>query len=88
VLLWLPTLTGTSNATTCTLTGLPAAITPTQQSLMPGAVGQDNGVAVTLIVQTAAGSGTLTLSLSPGGTAFTNSGTKLMYATWLSYALL
>lgn len=86
VLLHIPSLTGTSNATTFTLTGLPAAIQPTKTAYsFVSAV--DNGGAVTGLAILTAGSGTVGLFASPAGAIWTNSGTKTLNPCMLAYAM-
>lgn len=87
VALFLPSLTGTSTATTFTVTGLPTAIQPTQTSWQPVRV-TDNGADALGLVRLNAASGTLDLFATVGGGAWTNSGTKTLYPCWLHYALL
>lgn len=88
-------VSGTSNATSMTVTGLPAACQPaTQNPLVPVFV-EDNGVGVLAVASIAPGSGTITfLKAVVSGTAvgfssvgFTSSGTKGLDSTVLSYSL-
>jgi hypothetical protein len=89
VILFLPELTGTSNATTFTLTGLPGAIVPTQTSnhvvtVTDGQGGATDGYG---LVRLTAGSAAMTM-ISPvtSDGSWTASGTKTLYATSLTYA--
>lgn len=81
VILFFPVATGTSNATTCTATGLPAAITPTRVQWMPASVngsGLDSGASIPITPRINT-DGTVTFSVNgnTGGTAgFTATGTK------------
>ncbi len=82
VTLDLPAITGTSNATTATLTGMPVSIRPTAQRSAVGTV-TDNGINLLgrVIVET---SGVLTLNVA-AATAFTNTGTKGVQACSVVY---
>lgn len=76
VTLWINQATGTSNATTMTMTGLPAAIKPTR--LIEGCCIVENSGAMLMSVYNISAGGT-TLSFSNGltvNTDFTASGTK------------
>lgn len=76
VTLWINQATGTSNATTMTMTGLPAAIKPTR--LIEGCCIVENNATMLMSVYNISAGGT-TLSFSNGltvNTAFTASGTK------------
>lgn len=82
VTLVLPYLTGTSNATTCTVTGLPAGLS-TASVMRVFYTGTDNGVAIRGVMQV---SGT-TITLYPNE-AFGNwtaSGTKALYEPLITY---
>ena len=87
VLLWIPTLDGTSNATTFTLTGLPSAIQPIR-TLHLQADGTDNGVNVRVPVLGLNASDTLTLYNGVVDGAWTNSGQKRLLSVMLVYALI
>ncbi len=81
VLLYVPALTGTSNSTACTLTGMPSFIQPTTAQDFPIPNAEDAGTIDLGLVSLAAASTTITLaqkSLVTGdySTTFTNSGTK------------
>jgi hypothetical protein len=80
------TITGTSNATTFTLTGAPVGIRPGSSRIFLMRV-QDNGAAVTYGRGVMDSAGTITLALTPSGTAFTASGTKSVQAFEFSYLL-
>lgn len=75
VTLFLPGLTGTSNTTACTVTGLPAAITPTTTHSGFSAVTTDNSAngSGTINVRS---DNTIQLQVSPASAVFTNTGTK------------
>lgn len=82
-------ITGTSNANTLTMTGLPAACQPTIQTDVQVLV-TDNGGVVNGRASIAASGSTVTFSMgSPlSATGFTASGTKALHAGWtMSYVL-
>lgn len=84
VTLFLPTISAISNATTCTLTGLPAALQTGVLQQFSIAV-QDNGANLAGAAQI---TNTGTISLFTGvGAAFTNSGTKGLVGTSITYEL-
>lgn len=85
VLLEIPDLTGTSNTTAFTLTGLPAGLVAAQATYRPLLVA-DNGVQQVGFVVV---DGSTTLTLYPGAATFvwTASGTKTILAVALSYRL-
>lgn len=78
-------ISGTSNANTLTMTGLPAAVVPTNQVLAPVFVGTDNGGNVAMSALIAAGGSTITFLM---GAAFSSTGfnagavTKGLIAGW------
>lgn len=87
VILFLPTLTGTSNTTTFTITGLPAAIQPTRTShIMLWAA--DNSTDQLALVRLNAGSGTIDLYPTTGTLNWTNANIKTLYACMIPYALV
>lgn len=86
VVLFLPQLSGTSNVTTFTITGLPAAIRPTATEWRRD-IGQDNGGNVTINVRLNNASSTIDLFVDPGLTAWTAAGTKEFSATTFTYTL-
>jgi hypothetical protein len=85
VTLMLPYLSGTSNATTFTLTGFPAAITPPIAIVVSPCLAQDNGVNGLGFVRYNAG--VWDVGWGSGGLAFTASGAKAAYNPCLSYRL-
>ena len=87
VVLFLPELTGTSNATTFTITGLPAAITPVQTSNHVVTI-TDTTTDVYGLLRLTASSTTITMlsSLQSNGD-WGNSGTKAIFPVWISYGL-
>lgn len=88
VLLFIPTLTGTSNATTFTLTGLPATLTPTQTSNHVVVItdGQNTSTDAYGLLRFTASSTTITM-VSPiySDESFTASGTKSVHATFVAF---
>ena len=87
VLLILPTLTGTSNAATFTLTALPAAIQPTQTS-WPVVRLTNNGTDAYGLLRLNSGSTTIDVFATAGAGVFTGAGTKTLYPCVVAYALL
>lgn len=89
VILFLPELAGTSNATTFTLTGLPVPIVPTQTSnhIVTITDGQGGATDAYGLLQLNGGSATIQM-LSPVSSdqTWTASGTKRLYATSITYA--
>jgi hypothetical protein len=88
--LLLPGLSGTSNATSCTITGLPAEITPTRDQGLAHPVIADNGVFAlgTAIVRN---TGEITIyddDIGTSATNWTNSGTKTVVACNYTYLLI
>jgi hypothetical protein len=80
-------LTGTSNATTMTLTGIPAALRPKFSSARAICYGViDNGVVLPAVVSiSATGVATFSIAANPPA-AFTAAGTKGLQSGWqLSY---
>jgi len=90
VTIWAPAaITGTSNATGLTITGLPYTVFPQTALLVPCFV-TDNAVQVSASCNFASGSGTITVGMGAGfsATGFTNTGTKGLPAGFtLSYPL-
>jgi len=89
VFLWINSaITGTSNASTMTMTGLPAIVTPATAVRASGLVQgfTDNGGGTKIGGTTASTSGILTFTLVSGSpldiTGFTSSGTKGLSAGW------
>jgi hypothetical protein len=78
VTLVLPAVTGTSNSTSCTMTGLPSAIQPATLSAQTTRVAfSDNSSSVPDVsASVAAGSGTITFIKGTLSAGFTNTGTK------------
>lgn len=77
---------GTSNATTMTMTGVPAAIQPATTRYANPSV-RDNGTFAIGQATMTASSGTWTFAKDPNSSAFTSSGSKGLAASALSYYL-
>lgn len=87
VTLDLPALTGTSNTTAATITGLPAAIQPVSTKFFPMMV-QDNSTTAVSMGSITGGGGTLSLYASGLTLTFTGSGSKgLQQQQQLTYTL-
>jgi hypothetical protein len=83
VLLGIPTVTGTSNAQTLTLTGLPALLTPDASVAHHQVVhGRDNGLDADALLVLGT---TITVTRNLSGNAWTASGEKTLYGLWLTY---
>ena len=76
VTLFIPPLTGTSNTTSMTATGLPAAIQPTTAHSGFSAWLEDNTALFTNSQRVDISGGTVTFFIANSATGFTNSGTK------------
>jgi len=79
-------ITGTSNATSFTLTGLPVAITPSATRQMANGYAFDNSVATWTAI-TITTSNTIALSKTGAGSAWTSSGTKTLKTSEFIYLL-
>ena len=87
VVLDLPTLSGTSNATTFTLTGIPAGITPANAKTVIVRTVDNSGAAVASLMTLNTDS-TCTMSKNlDAGTAWTGSGTKQLLSVSVAYTL-
>lgn len=82
----LPTLTATSNATTCTLTGAPSAVFPAAQRFVSCTV-QDNSGSTIFGLAVIETTGVITLYTSAAQAVFTASGTKGIKSCSISYRL-
>lgn len=88
VTLYLPGLSGTSNATTCTLTGIPAAIRPaTAQGNQPMVIRDNSVFAFGYMQLNTDGTAFLAKSAAASGTDWTNVGTKGITSVVISYFL-
>lgn len=80
---------GTSNATTMTLTGAPSSISPTAQQRIYAQSVLDNGGPNSLLGRvTVETSGTMTYATDLNGTAFTNANSKGVNRSAFAYSLL
>ena len=79
-----PFISGTSNATTFTLTGIPTSFRPTSNRIILLRV-QDNSGSLLLGMGVIDLSGNITISKDVGGTAFTASGVKAIYNLQATY---
>jgi hypothetical protein len=85
VTLRFPTITGTSNTTACTITGMPAEIRPLTQQVLVARITDNNVIGFgVVIVET---SGVLTLGVGAAAGAFTNVNTKGIPAGSIAYRL-
>lgn len=84
VTLTIQTITGTSNATSFTLTGMPTTCRPSATRTVIARV-QDNGGAISFGRADIDSSGVVTLYKDAASTAFTNSGTKSVNVLSVSY---
>jgi hypothetical protein len=86
VTLMLPDLTGTSNATTFTVTGLPAPLLPASSpgTARVATLTQDTGVFAFGFVQLDAGTGAISVNKS-NFAAWGTGGAKAMYASPVTY---
>lgn len=85
ICLTLPQLAGTSNATTFSATGLPAALAPAR-NLRVSAIIEDNGSFETGAVQLLAAGTTMTIIRENNTGTFTNSGAKALTICTLVYS--
>lgn len=86
VTLEIPSITGTSNTTACTITGMPTSIRPAGAQVVRPIVVMDNSAAAigTVTVET---SGVLTLGVGVGAGAFTGSGVKGTQSGTITYRI-
>jgi hypothetical protein len=85
VTMYLPVITGTSNTTAATLTGLPAALAPVRTQTVIARVVDAGSTAPSMIEIDAAG--LMTLRKDVGGGSFTNTGAKGVALTTITYSL-
>lgn len=91
VVLTLPALTGTSNSTSFTVTGLPSAIQPATLTQQVPVADCENagGGGIMCQAQMNSASGTITMVLSGSATGWTNSGLKGIFAaSSITYSIL
>lgn len=86
VTLTIPSITGTSNSTSCTVTGIPTRLQPSAARTVTGSY-QDNGISAIGLFQIS-NTGVLTIFNAAGNSAFfTGSGTKGINSLTVSYAI-
>lgn len=86
VTMHIPSLTGTSNSTSCSISGLPAALIPAAASSMEPCIIDDNSVtALGRMEVTAAGAITVYPSLTAAATGWTAAGTKTVTRKSITY---
>ena len=85
--LTIPDMSGTSNSTSCTITGLPAALQTVNNQFGTPALILDNGTQSAEQVYVSGGTGTLVLRKNGSDTGFTNSGTKGVRGCTIVYRL-
>jgi hypothetical protein len=85
--LTIPDMSGTSNSTSCTITGLPVALQTTNNQFGTPALIIDNGTQSAEQVYVSGGTGTLVLRKNGSDTGFTNSGTKGIRGCTIVYRL-
>jgi uncharacterized membrane protein len=81
----IPVITGTSNGSEATLTGLPAALWPDSDQVATAIIQDDAGIGVgTMVVQP---TGIIVLTKDVGGGGFTSSGTKGVRRQTITWSL-
>lgn len=83
----IPLMTGTSNATTCTITGAPNSLRPAVIKYLLGRTQDNSGSYAAALVQVET-TGVLTLFKDVAGGAFTGSGTKSCSGSTYAYLLV
>lgn len=83
---YFPAISGTSNTTSATLTGLPAALYPTRDQTVP-CLTRDGTVGLVVATATIGVSGVITLFSDAGGGGFASSGTKGILLQTLSWSI-
>lgn len=84
--LYIPQLSGTSDDTSFTVTGIPAALTPVRNQNIPARIA-DNGTDAIGHVLITASNATLTIRPSAAAALWTGAGTKTLYALLLTLPL-
>ena len=87
VTLEIPLFTVTSNATTMTITGMPAALFPVVRAKPFICTIENNGAGATIAVGQVEPAGTISIFKDVAGGAFTNSGVKGIFAISFSYTI-
>lgn len=85
VALYIPSISGTSDATTFTLTGLPAGLTPLRQSFHVVRITDNGTTALGYIFLNV--SSTILQVFTLGAGTWTASGTKQLFASFITYTL-
>jgi hypothetical protein len=85
VTLYIPVIVGTSNATSATLTGMPATLFPARTQTVTAAT-QDGVSGIQIAIAEIGTNGVITLYQSAGGDSFANSGTKGIRLQTITYA--
>ena len=89
ITLIIPSVTGTSNATTFTLTGFPNAlqgpVTAVQSGLLPAEDNSALGIAAYLTIPNQIGGSTVQVNINNASGNWTNSGTKTLFQTTFTY---
>ena len=80
------TMTGTSNTTDCTITGLPSYLWPIKQQICVSRI-KDNSVINFGLAIVSEIDGVITISVGAEGVAFTSSGTKGIESVTITYSL-
>jgi hypothetical protein len=83
----IPYITGTSNATTFTLTGIPTAFRPVAANRVVLCRSEDNGASSAVCIGRVETTGTLVFFKDVAGSAFTNSGAKSSNLCEVSYII-
>lgn len=83
VVLYIPNITGTSNSTAATLTGMPDIIKPLRQNVTIGRIMDNTSMALGVFIIDA--DGTITLGVNAEASGFTASGTKGSQLTTITY---
>ena len=87
VVLTMATITGTSNSTSFTVTGMPATIRPSSTSRFVIGITSDNSAADAASLITINSAGVVTLFRNVAGNVFTGSGTKYVSPCSVSYQI-
>ena len=88
VVMHIASINATSNSINCTLTGLPSILQPNVLTYFcPVAISDNSAYSNNAQASIAAGSGTITLYKNGSLNGFTNSGTKGIYASTITYML-
>lgn len=86
VTLFVPGLTGTSNSSGCSITGLPSYLIPARQQIVVGRVLNNSAEAFGIYIVNS-GTGVITLGSDASGAGFITSGTKGSLVTTITYSV-